>query len=440
MDVRTSARPDIEAALSDTERAGLSLVLTIRSGLVLVAIFGILGTMGLERGLFGASVALIFLLIGLAYRVILLRRQDRAWMRYVFVTVDIVLLAFIAAVIPLSQQGDVPQILVFRVYSMGVFFFVLATAALSLSPGLVLWAGGAIVAAIWAAWGWIVLQMDRVVNWSHYEADPTPENYIRIVLDPDMTLMSNRIADTITIIATSLVTAAAVQRARDMLRRRIASERERAEVTEVFGRFVPEEVVDTLSHSGGALPPASRTASVMFVDIEGFTAISESLEPVEIVRLLDSFFDAVGILASAERGVCISLIGDAALVAFNAPLDNPEHAVSAIATARALLARVDEGPFDGHRLSIRIGIATGAVAAGTVGGQGRRTYTLYGDTVNLAQRLEAHNKSTGTHLLIDEATWHAAGAPELFSSIGAVEVRGREQAPIIYALATPEEP
>lgn len=442
MAANTTINQDIEAALADTERAGLSLVLTIRTLLVVIVIAGVLGTQGLERGLFGASFALIFLLIGLGYRGIVRARRDRIWMRYAFVTTDVALLGLIIAFVPLAQSGEVPQIFVFRVYSIGVFFFLLATAALSLSPALVLWSGLMIIVTLWSAWGWIVWNMDSVVGWRNYAADPTAENYVRIVLHPDMINIANRVAETITIAATSVVTAAAVQRARNLLRTRIASERERAEVAEVFGRFVPQEVVETLSHSDGVLPPEERLATVMFVDIEGFTSISERKSPEEIVRLLDAFFDEVGAISARHRGVCISLIGDAALVSFNAPLDNADHARNALDCARELLQRTEGGTFAKEALSIRIGISTGPVAAGTVGGQGRRSYTLYGDTVNLAQRLEARNKEMGTRILTDDATVKAAGSPRQYRLLDTIQVKGRDAPVSIFSVAaeslTPE--
>ena len=428
---------DIDRALAETERAGLSLVLTIRSAIVFIGLVSILLTQGIDRGLFGASIVLIFLVVGLAYRALVVLRRDRIWMRFAFIALDFALLAWIATTIPLSQTGDVPQIFVFRVYNTGVFFFLLATSALSLSPALVLWAGAGAILAIWGAWAWIVLQMDRVVTWADFADTPTAESYIRIVLDPDHVNLASRITETVLIAATALVTAAAVQRARTLLRRQIRSERERAEVAEVFGRFVPEEVVETLSHSDGILPPQERQATVMFVDIQGFTAISEALRPEQIVELLDAFFDSVGSIAARHRGVCISLIGDAALVAFNAPLDNPKHAGSALACARELLARVATAQFAGRTLTIRIGIATGPVAAGTVGGQGRRSYTLYGDTVNLAQRLETRNKETRTDLLTDATTWHLAGAPEWLAPLDTIQVKGRDRPVETYGFRAP---
>ena len=424
----------IDTALARTERAGLLLTLNVRTALVLLIMAFIGGTQGIVVGYFGVAVASVFLISGLVYRWLVVRERDRDWMRYGFVTLDAAMLAFIAAIIPLSLHGDVPQIFVFRVYGVKVFFFLLATSALSLSPRLVLWSGFASVAAIWGVWGWIVSGMETWVRWSAITEDRSAEKYIEIVLDPNFIGLAERGTDTVVIMLTAIVIAAAVQRARRMLRNQIESERARTEVAEVFGRFVPEEVVETLSTSAGSLPPESREATVLFLDIAGFTKFAEAASPVRIVSVLDAFFDAVSSVVSKHRGVMISLIGDAAMVSFNAPLENKDHPTCAIQAARELLHLARNQTFEGETLKIRIGIASGVVAAGTVGGRGRRSYTLYGDTVNLAQRLEAHNKETATQLLVDESTWQAAGEPDALVNAGSCPVRGREAPTTLYRL------
>ncbi|MGD1924404.1 MAG: adenylate/guanylate cyclase domain-containing protein [Paracoccaceae bacterium] len=425
-----NSRADIDNALAETERAGLLLTLNVRTVLVLLIMLFIGGTQGLDTGYFGVAVCSVFLISGLIYRSLVQRKRDSDWMRYGFVALDVAMLAMVAAIVPLSIHGDVPQIFVFRTYGINVFFFVLATSALSLSPRLVLWTGFATAASIWAAWGWIIADMDRRVTWSDIVDDRTAEKYIEIVLDPDHIGLADRFVETLLI----AVTAAAVQRARTMLRRQISSERSRAEVAEVFGRFVPQEVVDRLSTSSGQLPSISREATVLFVDIEGFTRFAETADPQKIVETLDAYFATVSDVMTRHNGVVISLIGDAARVAFNAPLENDAHAKSAIDAARDLLDRIRTETFAGQHFDIRIGIATGTVAAGTVGGKGRRSYTLYGDTVNLAQRLEAYNKEIGTPLLVDESTWRAAGAPQSLEPSGECPVRGREAGASIYRL------
>ena len=101
-------------------------------------------------------------------------------------------------------------------------------------------------------------------------------------------------------------------------------------------------------------------------------------------------------------------VGDALIAAFNAPLPVEDHAAPAVEAARALQALVSGRDFEGHRLRLRIGVATGPVAAGTVGGAARQTYTVYGDTVNVAQRLERLNKELQTDCLVSGTAFEAA--------------------------------
>ncbi|MEM1298867.1 MAG: adenylate/guanylate cyclase domain-containing protein [Pseudomonadota bacterium] len=430
-----ATQTDISDVLAETERAGLRIVLAIRNGVVGFAMLFIAVTQGFATGWFGLLVISIFLLVGLLYRWLVLRALDRQWMRYAFASLDMGLLALVAILVPLSIHGEVPQIFVFRVYGVPAFFFLLATSALSLSPRLVMWTGASAVLALWTAWGWIVMQMDRWVTWSAIADDRTGQKYIEIVLDPDHIQFANRITETMLILATSAVTATAVARARRLLSEQISAERARSHMTEVFGRFVPAEVTSDLAERDGSIPAVSREATVMFVDIEGFTSFAETAEPARLIAVLDAFFETVSEAASAHKGVCISLIGDAAMVAFNAPLTNSDHAGAALATAEDLLKTVETREFAGEKLAIRIGLATGPVAAGTVGGRGRRAYTLYGDTVNLAQRLEAMNKETSTRLLLDDPTWERAGRPAHLAAMREVHVKGRAAPVLTHGLA-----
>ena len=142
------------------------------------------------------------------------------------------------------------------------------------------------------------------------------------------------------------------------------------------------------SRMPSSLRPAAR-GSIIFADIEGFTRLSESLPPAQVIGLLNSFFSVATAIIDERGGVVVNYVGDALIAAFNAPFRSRGYPARAVGAARALLSLVSTREFEGHRLRLRIGIATGPVAAGTVGGAERQTYTLYGDTVNLAQRLEA---------------------------------------------------
>ncbi|WP_234826655.1 adenylate/guanylate cyclase domain-containing protein [Sinorhizobium meliloti] len=187
---------------------------------------------------------------------------------------------------------------------------------------------------------------------------------------------------------------------------------------------------------GGQLAPQLRTASILFADIEGFTRLSETLPPERVIRMLNCFFGAATAIIDERGGVVVNYIGDAFIAAFNAPLPADDHPDRAVNAARDLLSLVSEQVFEGHQLRLRIGVATGPLAAGTVGGEARHTYTLYGDTVNLAQRLEALNKDFGTDCLISGSTFDGLHPVCLDAvAMGTLQVRGRERSARVYALS-----
>jgi len=131
----------------------------------------------------------------------------------------------------------------------------------------------------------------------------------------------------------------------------------------------------------------------------------------------------------------VNHVGDALIAAFNAPLPTDAHSARAVDAVRAVRSLVSDREFEGHRLRLRIGVATGPVAAGAVGSAERQTYTLYGDTVNLAQRLEELNKELDTDCLICGTTFKAAESSCMDAvAMGSVQVRGRESTVEVFAL------
>ena len=150
---------------------------------------------------------------------------------------------------------------------------------------------------------------------------------------------------------------------------------EQTRIQRIFGRYVPAQVVDQLIRTG-QLAPQQRDASIVFADIRGFTQLSESMAPPQVIGMLNSLFSAATAVVDEHGGVVVNYIGDALIASFNAPLPIDEFPVRAVGAARALLSLVSEQEFEGHQLRLRIGVATGPVAAGTVGGGERQTYTL----------------------------------------------------------------
>jgi class 3 adenylate cyclase len=217
--------------------------------------------------------------------------------------------------------------------------------------------------------------------------------------------------------------AAVMSRARRTLCRQIEAERDMATVTQIFGRFVPEAVAKTMIADRGVLDPVEREATVLFIDIAGFTTLTESKGARATVEILNTYFDAATEIVSRHHGVVTAFVGDGILAVFNVPVANDAHVRCAFDAAMEILALVRDNTFADERFAVRIGLNTGPVFAGNVGGGGRQAYTVYGDTVNLASRLEALNKELGTSLLISQSAAARLKNAEL-RKIGDLEVRG----------------
>jgi len=200
---------------------------------------------------------------------------------------------------------------------------------------------------------------------------------------------------------------------------------ERDRLRRTFERFVPETIAGALIADEGAIAPQEREATVLFTDIERFTQIAATLAPREIMILLNAYFGRIAGIIHRHHGVITQFQGDAVLACFNLPVSDTNHARSAVDAALEIerdVARVQlEG---GIRLRTRIGISTGLVVGGTVGGGERLGYTVHGDTVNLAARLEALNKDLGTTILLSARTAELLGDALDLRPLGAIEVRG----------------
>ena len=428
---------EVEADLAAAERAGLRLALVGRT-LALLPFAVLYGWFGAQRdSVQGVTLISLFILAGLVHLVLVQTRRERPWHRYAFLALDAIGLGVLAVNAPLSPggAGDVPQILVFRAYGVHFLFLFLAVAALSLSPRLVLFAGAAVVTTLWGAYLWIVSGMERTLTWGDLPVAADRDTFVKVLLDPDFIGLGSRVVESMVILATSGLLAVAVHRARNVVRARAAVERRRQRIQAVFGQYVPPEVAGSILANRSALAPQTRDASILFADIEGFTRLSERREPAEVIELLNAFFDAATEVIGAYRGVVISFVGDAVIAAFNTPIELANHAAWATRAGQALLALVAGRDFGGETIRLRVGIATGPVASGSVGGQRRQTWTVYGDTVNLAQRVEGLNRDFRTRLLVSEKTAEAARAEIDFREIGTTPVRGRDGIVRLFTVA-----
>lgn len=213
-------------------------------------------------------------------------------------------------------------------------------------------------------------------------------------------------------------------------------ERERARVRQIFGRYVSEQVVESLLASGTRpeLGGQAQQMTVLFSDIRNFTTISERLDAKEVVELLNTYFERACAPLLAEGGSIDKFIGDAVMVEFGSPLPLADHARRG-ARAAVALAQVAvefagwmEARFPGRGLpkfAIGIGLHSGEAVIGNIGSPARMEFTAIGDTVNLASRLEGVTKELGCTILASEATVAAAGGAIATGRSEVVRVKGR---------------
>ena len=209
-----------------------------------------------------------------------------------------------------------------------------------------------------------------------------------------------------------------------------------------LSRFVPQEVAeDVVAHAEPIQTGAGeeRLATILFIDLEGFTSVSEGLSPGELVTTLNDYFATVAKPLEQRGGVITQFQGDAILASFNVPKPNSEHAREAIEAAIEMQALIHARPFgNGIQLRARVGINTGWVVGGLVGTPDRVAYTVHGDAVNLAARLEGLNKRFGSRILVSDATRQAAGVSRFeFISRGRAQVRGKQGDTAVFEIPLP---
>jgi len=210
--------------------------------------------------------------------------------------------------------------------------------------------------------------------------------------------------------------------------------RQLAIIREVFGKYVPASVVTQIVADQGQLAPTHATATILYSDIEAFTSIAESMPPEQVVQMLNEYFPTVIEPVERHGGIVNQFQGDAMLITFNVPVADNEHADRAVCAALEMQQAVNGKRFAGVQLKTRIGIATGKVIAGNVGSGERVNYTVHGDAVNLASRLEQLNKEHGTQILISAETVSLLRGDYRLESIGVMSVRGMSVPVEIYAL------
>lgn len=421
------------------EQAGLKLAIIGRTvALVLLGAY-LVGTRAKDptRAFDYFILLAVFAALGVAHYSLIATRFDKRWVKYVFITLDIAIVSALVATQPLYQSAaDLPAVMMFRAPVFPFYFVILGIAAFSFSPGMVLWTGIAGALGWLAAFLYSASGVEGVRNWNEIPPNPTAEEIMAVVLDPNFGGLSGRIQEAVLLVVVAFLIAFVMWRARTTLTRQLEAERDRASLSGMFGRFVPQAIVNAMIAGRGSLAPIEREATVLFADIAGFTGMTERAGAARTVEILNAYFDEVTQIIGTHNGIVTQFQGDAVLATFNVPVEDAGHARSAVEAARAILACVEGRDFAGERIRVRIGINTGFLVAGNVGGGGRQSYTVHGDAVNLAARLEALCKEHGTSLLLSASTAKALPEAKLIA-VGDIAVRGFAQPVTVFSLSAP---
>jgi adenylate cyclase len=217
------------------------------------------------------------------------------------------------------------------------------------------------------------------------------------------------------------------------LRSYLREARRKQRITEAFGHYLPPEIVSAISQQGAdsSLEGEAREMTVMFCDVHNFTAISAHLQPKQVAQLLNALFTPLTKILHKQRATIDKYMGDAVMAFWGAPLLDTEHAAHSIMAALEIQDVLTElGPTFEKRgwpaITMGIGINTGIMCVGNMGSQFRMAYTVVGDAVNLAARLQELTRPCHAPIIVGEATRRAFPGG-LYRELGIARIRGKDR-------------
>lgn len=218
----------------------------------------------------------------------------------------------------------------------------------------------------------------------------------------------------------------------------IMEKKQKRKINQLFGQYVPEQYVKELVESPEqySMDGQERNMTVQFSDIRNFTSISESLDAIEVKRLLNAFFTPITEIIFSFRGTVDKYVGDMIVAFWGAPMTDEEHAYHAIMASISVIRKLPEInekmiALNLPAVSIGIGLATGLMNVGDMGSEFRRAYTVLGDTVNLASRLQDLTKFYRISILVSDGT-RAGQEQFVWRPVDKITVKGRKAGLIIY--------
>ena len=223
--------------------------------------------------------------------------------------------------------------------------------------------------------------------------------------------------------------------------------RSKRELANLFGTYVPPELVDEMVKDPDrySMQAQDRELTVMFSDMRGFTALSETMLPQRLQQLLNHVFSRLTHIIRLRRGTIDKYMGDCVMAFWGAPVDTPNHARLAVQAALEMISAVQKVNIE-HReqglppIGMGVGLNTGTMCVGDMGSDLRRSYTVIGDAVNLGSRLEGLSKHYGVDIVVSDSTRVQAGEDFIWQELDKVKVKGKDEAVTIHTvLGTAEQ-
>jgi adenylate cyclase len=354
--------------------------------LVIVSIFGLLYAIAPKTFTQEADFAPVpwvlslYLAFSLFRFYLSIKRRLPDWMLYLSSVVDIALL--LGLIWSFHLQYEQPPSFYLKAPTLLYLFIFIAIRALHFDPRFVVSTG------LSAAFGWVLMVI--YVMFSDPADSMITRNYVEYMTSNSV-LIGAEFDKIVSILMVTGVLALALQRARSLLVESVIE----GSAARDLSRFVPEEVAQKVIQSEeGAITGKGEVSecTILFTDIEDFTAISETLTPEQLIEALNHYFSLIAGPISQYGGVISQFQGDAVLATFNAPRPDADHAANAVRAALEIQSVLEGVVFgDDIAFNTRVGINTGPVVGGLVGSGDRVGYTVHGDNVNLTARLEQLN-------------------------------------------------
>jgi adenylate cyclase len=437
-------RQRLLAAFRDQEHAGLWAAALIRTLIIAAFLAWMLAVPGEGSGsAYGVAVTVLFLVLG-GWQVYVYRRANAPrWAPFAFVLADALALGVIAASPNPFHVPPMPAPIALREATFVNLFILLLQVAFSFRPLLVLWAGLCSVAVTIGATAWIAREAGVFAAPGLWHAPgwlAMPADYF----DPLHLPLGKIQHEVLVLLGVTVGLAFLVWRTRQLVAARAAAERARGNLA----RYFSPKMVDELERRDEPAGLGRRqNVAVLFADIVGFTTLVESVPPEQALELLRAFHARMEAVVFAHGGCLERLAGDSLMASFGVPDPGARDAADALACARAMLVALAawnkaRERAELPRIAIGIGLHYGPAVLGDIGTERSMAFTVIGDTVNLASRLQAMTRELDAVLCCSETLVLRArtdGAePAHLADLedrGALAVRGREQPVKVFTLA-----